>query len=318
MKDTLKQANKILGTKYKTWGDLWLKGTVSEEFIETFHRKVGWMRISQSQRLSEHFIEKFRDKLDWDFVCPCQILSEAFMEKFQDKLVWESISAFQVLSEAFMEKFQDKLVWESISGFQVLSEAFMEKFQDKICWKSISKHQRLSEPFIEKFQQQVIWESICKFQPLSEKFIEKFRTNIQLDFVSKYQKVSSEFVNKHNISIPEDCWLHKSVEFKRQQILQTKKYILEDDYIIAYKGIRSDNYSVYSFLYQYFVGETYTSQCDCSIDIENSFGLSAWTLKDAKRYCNQKIIKVKIHLNDLGCIVRGENKLRCFKFTVVE
>ena len=295
MKDTLKQANKILGTKYKTWGDLWLKGTVSEEFIETFHRKVGWMRISQSQRLSEHFIEKFRDKLDWDFVCPCQILSEAFMEKFQDKLVWESISAFQVLSEAFMEK-----------------------FQDKICWKSISKHQRLSEPFIEKFQQQVIWESICKFQPLSEKFIEKFRTNIQLDFVSKYQKVSSEFVNKHNISIPEDCWLHKSVEFKRQQILQTKKYILEDDYIIAYKGIRSDNYSVYSFLYQYFVGETYTSQCDCSIDIENSFGLSAWTLKDAKRYCNQKIIKVKIHLNDLGCIVRGENKLRCFKFTVVE
>ena len=40
--------------------------------------------------------------------------------------------------------------------------------------------------------------------------------------------------------------------------------------------------------------------------------------KDAKSYCNQKIIKVKIAIKDIGVIVREENKIRCFKFEVLE
>jgi len=64
--------------------------------------------------------------------------------------------------------------------------------------------------------------------------------------------------------------------------------------------------------------KTYESHCDCNIDNNSSFGLSAWTIKEAKEYCNQKIIKVKININDLGCIVHSGNKLRCRKFTVLE
>jgi len=65
MNDTLQQANKILGTKYRTWEDLSCNGHLSEAFVEKFQNKVNWALISRHQKLSESFIEKFQDKVDW-------------------------------------------------------------------------------------------------------------------------------------------------------------------------------------------------------------------------------------------------------------
>ena len=49
-----------------------------------------------------------------------------------------------------------------------------------------------------------------------------------------------------------------------------------------------------------------------------SFGLSAWTLEKAKEYCDEKIIKVKIHINDVKALIHNNNKIRCSKFEVIE
>jgi len=52
-------------------------------------------------------------------------------------------------------------------------------------------------------------------------------------------------------------------------------------------------------------------------DIHKFFLLHTY-IENAKNYCNEKIIKVKIAIKDIGAIVRKENKIRCFKFKVIE
>ena len=136
--------------------------------------------------------------------------------------------------------------------------------------------------------------------------------------ISQYQKLSIKFRKEFDVKIDEDNWIYKPINFKLKKLKEINLYeIIDNKFIIAYKGIRSDNYSKINFQYKYEVGKTYESTCDCNINNENSFGLSAWTLTEARKYCNEKIIKVKININDLGCIVHKGNKLRCRKFTVL-
>ena len=74
-----------------------------------------------------------------------------------------------------------------------------------------------------------------------------------------------------------------------------------------------------NFQYKYDVGETYEAHCDCNINNENSFGLSAWTKEGALNYHNTgKLLKVKIYFDDLGVIVHYGAKLRCKKMFIVE
>ena len=89
-------------------------------------------------------------------------------------------------------------------------------------------------------------------------------------------------------------------------------------FILAYKGVRKNNYSAFNFQYRYEIGKTYTSNCDCNLLNGNSFGLSAWTLNEARKYCDEKILLVKIYIEDIGAIVHDGNKIRCFKLTVVK
>ena len=246
---------------------------------------------------SDTWETEFVSKVNWVYICYYQKLSESFIEKFQDKVYWDYISSRQKLSESFIEKFQDKVDWDSISESQKLSEAFIEKFHDKVYWRTISTYQKLSEAFIEKFQDKVSW--YC---------------------ISNYHKLSKKFIKKHKLNVG-DNWNYVTTDFKKSYIKKNTKYEFftdkDGDYIIAYKGIRSDRYSKYNFQYQYLKGETYTSHCDCTND-NNSFGLSAWTYEKASEYCNQLVIKVKVYIKDIGRIVHDNKKIRCFKFKVLE
>ena len=111
--------------------------------------------------------------------------------------------------------------------------------------------------------------------------------------------------------------MYKDVEFKRNYIESNTDYDIDGDYVIAYKSCRSDGYSNFNFQYHYEVGGTYECHADFNSDIENSFGLSAWTKKGATDYCDQKLFKVKIHLNDIACLVHDNNKIRCQKLTIL-
>jgi CBS-domain-containing membrane protein len=112
--------------------------------------------------------------------------------------------------------------------------------------------------------------------------------------------------------------LYKSGDEKLKFIKDSGKYKIDGDYVYAYKGIRSDRYSKHNFQYQYHVGKTYTCHADHNPENENSFGLSAWTLDEARRYCDELIVLVKIHKDDLAALVHDSNKIRCSKFTIIE
>ena len=245
-----------------------------------------------------------------------QQLSENFIRKFQDTVNWDYISQYQKLSEDFIREFKDKVNWEYISEYQKLSEDFIREFQDKVNWYCIPAFQKLSEDFIREFKDEVSWYHICRYQKISEDIIQEFKNKIYWHSVSLYQKLSDSFLKEFNLNKPNNNWLYVTNEEKREKV----KYIYEidGDYVIAYKATRINGYSVFNFQYQYEVGKTYESHCDCNFFHDNSFGLSAWTKENALNYYSQgELFKVRIHLNDLGILTLGD-KLRARKIEILE
>ena len=89
--------------------------------------------------------------------------------------------------------------------------------------------------------------------------------------------------------------------------------------IIAYKTVRKNGYSVFTFRYKYEVGKEYESNADFNIDNRDSFGLSAWTKTKALDYHSYgKLFKVGIKPEDLACVIKDENKLRATKIKILE
>jgi len=282
-----------------------------------------WLSISKFQDLSEEFIEENKDLVNWHSISLCQKLSEEFIERYKKRVDWPCISTYQKLSEEFIEKYKDRVNWFGISGYQDLSEWFIEKHKGRVKWCHISSYQKLSEEFIEKHKNRVEWACVSRYQKLSEEFIEEHKDLVKWYLISGYQKLSEEFIEEHKdkliISVADVNWLYKSNKNKLDYIKNNTNYeVIDKEWVIAYKSCRSDGYSVYNFQYKYEVGKTYESHCDC-MGVEDSFGLSAWTKKEALEYHSRgKLLKVKIHISDLGIIVRNGNKIRCRKLTVLE
>jgi len=282
---------------------------------------IDWKNISAHQKLSEDFIRENVDKVNWNYISAYQKLSEDFIRENQDKVDWDYISKNQKLSEDFIREFQDKVNWCWISIYQSLSEDFIREFQDKIDWALISKYQKLSfEDFIREFQDKVNWIYISANQKLSEEFIREFQDKVNWKNISRYQKLSFEgFMKEFNLKKPKNNWLYTSKKKKLEYIKNHTDYeVIDNEYIIVYKSCRSDRYSRFNFQYRYEVGKTYESHCDCNLREEDSFGLSAWTKEGALSYCNEKLFKVKINIEDIGAIVHNNNKIRCFRLTILE
>jgi hypothetical protein len=286
--------------------------------VEEFKNKVDWWDISEYQKLSENFIREFKNKVNWWDISKFQKLSEDFIREFKNKVNWECISASQKLSESFIREFKDKVDWGCISESQKLSEGFIREFQNEVYWGWISQYQKLSEDFIREFKDKINWIWISAHQKLSENFIREFKDKVDWYYISEHQKLSEGFIREFKLKINPDNWLYKDKGFKLEKIKETGLYeFIDSDHILAYKGIRSDRYSNFNFQYRYLKGGTYECHCDCTDD-ENSFGLSAWTEKKAKKHCNELVIKVKINVADIGRVVHNGGKLRCFKFTVID
>ena len=233
---------------------------------------------------------------------------------------WNDISQYQKLSEQFIEKHSNKVYWTYISRYQKLSEQFIEKHSKKVNWDCISECQKLSEKFIEKHSDKVYWDCISIYQKLSEQFIEKHSDKVYWDYILINQKFSEKFIKKYDFTIPMTCWLYKTKKEKLKYIRNNTHYkVVNNQYIIAYKSTRIDGTSVFNFQYNYQVRKTYESHCDCNINHDNSFGLSAWTKEKALNYYNVgKLFKVKINIEDIGCFIQDDNKIRCWKLTILE
>ena len=257
-----------------------------------------WARLSLCESLTEDFIQEFKDKVDWICISRYPHLSEDFIRKFADRVEWYYISAYQYLSENFIREFADKVGWYWISRCQQLSEDFIREFKDKVNWYYISAYQHLSEDFIREFKDKVSWGWVSRYQHLSKEFIEEFKDKIYMNLIA-------------------DSWHYKSVEEKKKAVIDTGLYECHDDYFIAYKGIRRDRYSKFSFQYQYLKGHTYETWCDCSAD-EDSFGFSAWTKTGARDYCKELVVRVKVRYEDVGRVVHNGGKIRCFKIEILD
>ena len=298
MCDTLARANEILSTNYNDWSALSCHGGLTEDFIRKFADKVDWFRISGIQHLSEDFIREFQYRVDWERISINQHLSEDFIREFKDRVNWGWISYFQRLSEDFIREFKDNVSWGWMSCYQHLSEDFIREFADKVNWTYISIHQHLSEDFIREFADKVKWDWIAKFQRLSKEFIEEFKDRLYMNLIA-------------------DSWNYKSTEEKKTAVIDTGLYECHNDYFIAYKGIRRNRYSNLNFHYQYLKGKTYETWCDCS-DNEDSFGFSAWTEGEARAYCDELVVRVKVRYEDVGRVVHDGGKIRCFKLEVLD
>ena len=206
---------------------------------------------------------------------------------------------------------------EFVDAFEQNNQEQLLKYSDKVNWNYISEYQKLSEKFIEKYSDKVYWGDISKYQMLSEEFIGKYSDKVCWGYISKYQKLSEEFITAHNLKIEDSNWLYKDNQYKLNFLKNLGLYeIVDDKYIIAYKSCRGNGYSKYNFQYKYEMGNEYTSHCDCT-GAEDSFGLSAWTKEKAIEYCKEKLLKVKINIEDIGIVVHEGGKIRCRKLTVL-
>ena len=257
-----------------------------------------WRLLSTHEGLTEEFIREFADMFDWEYISKCQHLSEDFIWEFKDYVDWDYISSYQHLSENFIREFADRVNWTYISMYHHLSEDFIREFKDNVKWGWISYYQHLSEDFIREFKDKVHWCSISEFQHLSKEFIEEFKDRLNMCYLA-------------------DSWHYKSTEEKKKAVMDTGLYECHDDYFIAYKGIRADRYSKFNFHYQYLKGHTYETWCDCSSD-ENSYGFSAWTEDEAREYCDELIVRVKVRYEDVGRVVHNGGKIRCFKMEILD
>ena len=256
---------------------------------------------SITQRVNEYLGTDYKGlitKSQWKEISIYQKLSESFIRDFQDKVNWFLISRYQNPSEDFIREFKDYVDWYYISGLQKLSEDFIREFKNKVDWAYISAYQKLSESFIREFKDMVNWYWTSKSQKLSENFIREFKDKLDLYEI-------------------EDSWHYKTTEEKKQAVIATGLYECHEDYFIAYKGIRSDRYSNFNFQYKYEKGGTYESWCDCSNN-ESSFGLSVWDEPNAREYCDELVVRVKVNYEDVGRVVHDGGKIRCFKIEVLD
>jgi hypothetical protein len=279
---------------------------------------VNWDGISQYQTLSEEFIREFKDYVEWYLISKSQILSEDFIREFKDRVYWSYISYYQTLSEEFIREFKDCVEWYWISQSQTLSEDFIREFKDCVEWDKISRFQTLSESFIKEFKDCVKWYLISRYQTLSEEFIREFQDYVGWHWISYCQTLSEDFIKEFNLEIPEHNWLYTDKEAKRKAIIDCKLYEIIDDCVIAYKGVKKNGKSKFSNQYHYEVGKTYTSRADHNCDHESSFGLSSWTLEEAKDYCNEKVFKVAIPLDCVAALVHDCHKIRSTQLTILE
>ena len=301
--------------------DIPVNKTMTENEIRQKNKNgtLPWVYTSTYKTLSEDFIREFKNEVNWLYISMKQNLSEEFIIEFKDKVNWLYISKYQKLSENFIREFKDKVDWNYISAFQNLTENFIREFKDKVDWNLISVLQNLSEDFIREFKDKVSLADIFEYQNLSEDFIREFKDKVSLESISTNQILSEEFRKEFNIIVPANSWLYKSDEEKLELVKNTGLYEIEDNYVIAYKSVRSDFSSVFKRGIYYHVGSIVSAHCNCNSDGESSFGLSAWTKEGALRYYDKGLLlKVRIPINKLGCLVHDSHKIRCFELEVME
>ena len=220
--------------------------------------------------------------------------TEEYIRSNPDKVDWYDISIQQKLSENFIREFQNKLDWDCISKYQKLTGDFIIEFQDKVSWIKISYSQKLSESFIREFQNKVNWYFISYNQKLSKEFMKEFE-----DKVNKEEQLKTH----HNeLSLQE-----------KQELIQKycDKYNLkyDDNYLYAYRNHDKNGSGIFNKTIIYEKNKYYRDwRCDLNPEHIISFGYGINTRGNTK---------VKVKIEDIGCWVNYNDKLRVWGFEII-
>lgn len=263
---------------------------LTEEFIEEFSDKVIWRLIGNHTEYSLEFIRKHKDKLKSAIISISDI---SLIRELKDSISFDKINYFD-FDENLLYEFREKLNWESIIKFRRLTEDLIIKVADLFEiweWRWLSDIQPLSENFIRKYSDKVHWGGICFHQKLTEEFIIEHENTIGVwwVYILKYQKLSADFARKisaeswskrkhlmlpyqdndftreviGNLSFEQkesllcDTWLYKSIEFRKEQILNLNTFKCFDDYFICTLVVDSNGYQPYYYHTQFVKGNSY-------------------------------------------------------------
>lgn len=312
----LKADNTILKTKFIV--DAFPEYSHENDGFEEYVAKNLKIKLSNNKEMLEKFIELCKDDENiMYYICSEVKMDEDIINKYVDYVNWTNISEFQNLSEDFIRQHSDKVQWTWISMMQHLSENFISEFKNKVVWDCISEYQNLSEDFIKKHEEYISWRRLRNRKKLSFLYFFKHFSKI-------YEREdNNKFINLLYfifvfISLYFENMLYMPTFLKKRRIIKTGVYECHDDYFIAYKGIRRDRYSSFNFLYQYNKGGIYESYADYS-DYYSSFGLSAWTKKKARLFCDDLVVTCKIYYKDLAYVsIFNDAKIRCSKLEILD
>jgi len=173
----------LLSLSKPIWNSISTRSALSEDFLDTFQKKINWNIILKYNKYSERILERFHLRLSasksWPIVSKYQKdLSPEFMLRFKTQLHWGLLCQYQHLSEGLIRTMSDEIDFKAVSYFQThLTTNFIEEYSDLLCWSSISHRQPnilLDYSFIERNSNHINWFLLCKHHSLSKDFIERF------------------------------------------------------------------------------------------------------------------------------------------------
>lgn len=265
----------------------------------------------------------FPSSMNWEVISYHENLTEDDIREFETYLFWDGISRHQNLSESFIDEYVNKIDWIGISQYQALSDAFLLDHYDKIVWEEIPCRRVFSENFIQTLDGYNFanWQLISRYQSLSEDFIEQFADKVDWDEISKHQTLSADFIDAYDayLNIPENTWRYMTAQEKLDWVDGYTDFEIRDGKIVAYKAVRNDSYSIYCVHTVYDEYGTYSvPNCDCIPSNPSSFGLTVWTNDAVPSYGRGRTLEVEIDPSNLGVVIDGYKKLRCFSFDFVD
>lgn len=154
-------------------------------------------------------------------------------------------------------------------------------------------------------------------QHCSEQFIKTHINTENQQLVKDYQ-----FFSGLSRQLKRSCWINKPSSGKKKYIRENTPYQwVGNDHLIAYKATRKKGISTYKPYIQYIPGNNYyINHVDCNRNVSFSFGLSAGVSKDwvSYYYPEGEVYQVKIPIDQIGCVTKINNTIRCYELEVLD
>jgi len=181
------------------WNSISTRSGLSEDFLNTFQKKINWNILLKYNRYSERILERFHVRLSWSTVSKYQKnLSPEFMYRFRDRLDWSLMSQFQRIPESLIRLMAQEIDFKAVSHYQKdLTLNFIEEYSDLLCWNSLSYRQPSilqDYSFIERNADRINWFLLCKHHILSKEFIERFVLHLDWCAILTFQEYNLPFL----------------------------------------------------------------------------------------------------------------------------